>query len=71
MARKITLRISGKAERFLDRMLEMGYSESDIIARSLWLMQKATEGRIAEIREGKDKTEEVLHVFTVDESHGE
>lgn len=41
MAKKITFRCTGETERFLECMEEQGLTVRDVIARALWLFEKA------------------------------
>jgi hypothetical protein len=41
MAKKITFRLTGETERFFEYMEEQGLTARDVVARALWLFEKA------------------------------
>ena len=55
MARVIHLRLVGKAEAVVSRLMESGLTEQDIISRALWLLdQAATSGKVAMLDDAGD-----------------
>ncbi|GAB4020628.1 hypothetical protein GCM10028808_62490 [Spirosoma migulaei] len=45
MPKRISIRISGKAEKFLDDMLKRGFSEIEVFSISLGMLQEVVETR--------------------------
>ena len=49
MARIIRLRLTGKAEQFLDEMSRRGFNQRDLMANALGLLAMARDRRVAEV----------------------
>ncbi|GAA4397427.1 hypothetical protein GCM10023187_06870 [Nibrella viscosa] len=57
MARKINIRLTGKAEMFLKRMEQDGYDEAGILAMALGILEEVVETkRVARIVKGTEKS---------------
>ncbi|GAA4467397.1 hypothetical protein GCM10023189_51010 [Nibrella saemangeumensis] len=61
MARKINIRLTGKAELFVRRMEQEGYDEAGVIAMALGILEEVVETkRVAKIVKGTEKSKRPL-----------
>lgn len=68
MSKIITINVSGQAEKFFNKMITKGHSESDIISKSLWLLERAIEtGRIVEVENFENISEKTIRRFGIGE----
>lgn len=57
MARKISIRLTGKAELFVKRMEQEGFDEAGVIALALGILEEVVESkRVAKILKGTEKS---------------
>lgn len=61
MAKKVHLRLTGRAEKFIEYMAEQGLTERDVIAKALWLLETAWKTQRVALLNNKFQVE---YIFT-------
>lgn len=63
MANTLRLRVTGRAEAFIEQLGRTeGLSEREIIAKALWLLERACSGDVAAV----DADGQILYIFRIE-----